>query len=144
MARLITTGSDHWSPTSAPAFSCSAIEHLSSLWSTCDRWASVGTTMNVVRSILKFRGSLAQAAPAELAELTATALIPKRRPDERHHRREFEEPFDFLDHEFLPASPAQGPFFDLLTHAPQHGLSLIHRLVDHAISFYSQGPRVRR
>jgi hypothetical protein len=94
---------------------------------------------NAVREILKFRGSLAQAAPAELAELTATALIPKRRPDERHHRREFDEPFDFLDREFLPASPAQGPFFDLLTHAPQHGLSLIHRLVDHAISFHTRG-----
>ncbi|MCZ6780740.1 MAG: hypothetical protein O7C73_03740 [Nitrospirae bacterium] len=94
---------------------------------------------NVVRSILKFRGSLAQAAPAELVEVTATVLIPKRRLDERHYRRYFEEPFDFLDHQFLPASPAQGPFFELLTHAPQHGLSLIHRLVDHAISFYSRG-----
>lgn len=94
---------------------------------------------DAVRSILKFRGSLAQAAPAELMELTATALIPNQRSDERHHRRPYEEPFDFLDHEFLPASPAQGPFFELLSHAPQHGLSLIHRLVDHAISFYSRG-----
>lgn len=94
---------------------------------------------DVVRSILKIHGSLAQAAPAELAELTATALIPNRRPDERHHRRNREEPFDFLDHEFLPESPAQGPFLELLTHAPQHGLSLIRRLVDHAISFYSRG-----
>lgn len=32
---------------------------------------------DVIRSILKFRGSLAQAAPAELAELTAMALIPQ-------------------------------------------------------------------
>lgn len=94
---------------------------------------------NVVRRILKFRGSLAQAAPEELAELTAAALIPKRRHDERQYRREFEKPFEYLDHQFLPASPAQGPFLELLTHAPQHGLSLIHRLVDHAISFYSQG-----
>jgi hypothetical protein len=94
---------------------------------------------NAVRSILKFRGSLAQAAPAELAELTATALVPKRQPDRRHHRREFEEPFESLDHEFLPASPAQGPFFELLIHASQHGLSLIRRLVDYAISFYSRG-----
>jgi len=75
-----------------------------------------------VRSILKFRGTLAQAAPAELAELTATALIPKHQPDERRNRRELEGPFGFLDHEFLPESPAQGPFFELLTHAPQHGL----------------------
>ncbi len=94
---------------------------------------------NAVRSILKFRGLLAQAAPAELAELTANALISKRQPDEQRNRREVEEPFDFLDHEFLPESPAQGPFFELLTHAPQHGLSLIRRLVDHAISFYSGG-----
>ncbi len=94
---------------------------------------------DVVRSILKFRGSLAQAAPAELTELTATALIPKHRLDKRHHRHEFDRPFDHIDHEFLPASPAQGPFFDLLTHAPRHGLSLIRRLVDHAITFYSQG-----
>lgn len=94
---------------------------------------------NVVRSILKFRGSLAQAAPADLAQLTAAALIPKRGPDERHHRRELREPFDFLDLEFLPASPAQGPFFELLTYSPQNGLSLIHRLIDHAISFYSGG-----
>ena len=92
---------------------------------------------DVVRSILNLHGSLAQAAPEELAELTATALIPKRQPAERHHRPGFEEPFNFLDHEFLPASPTQGPFLELLTHAPQHGLSLIHRLVDHAISFYS-------
>lgn len=94
---------------------------------------------DVVRSILNFRGSLAQAAPAELAELTATALIPKRQPDGQRNRREVEGPFDFLDDEFLPESPAQGPFFELLTHAPQHGLSLIRRLVDHVISFYSGG-----
>jgi hypothetical protein len=95
---------------------------------------------DVVRNILEFRGSLAQAAPVELAKLTEDALIPKRRPsDEPRSRREFEEPFDFIDHEFIPASPAQGPFFELLTHAPEHGLSLVRRLVDHAISFYSGG-----
>jgi hypothetical protein len=94
---------------------------------------------HAVRSILKFRGTLAQAAPAELADLTATALIAKRQPEEQHDRDELRKPFNFLDHEFLPPSPAQGPFFDLLTHAPQHGLSLIHRLVDHVISFYTGG-----
>ena len=94
---------------------------------------------DIVRSILKLHGSLAQAAPEELAELTATALIPKLQHDEWHHRSDFEGPFDFLDHEFLPASPTQGPFLELLMHAPQYGLSLIHRLVDHAISFYSGG-----
>src|SRR5262249_31181158 len=70
---------------------------------------------DLVRSILKFRGTLAQAAPAELAELTATALISKRQPDKDRNRGDFEGPFSFLDDEFLPESPAQGPFFELLT-----------------------------
>lgn len=94
---------------------------------------------DTIRSILKFRGGLAQAAPAELAQLTVTALIPTHQPTEREYRRELREPFSFLDSDFLPASPAQGPFLELLTHAPQHGLLLIQRLVDHAISFHSRG-----
>ncbi len=94
---------------------------------------------SAVRSVLKFRGSLAQAAPAELAELTATTLIPTRLDADRHRRHILEKPFDFIDHEFLPPSPAQGPFFELLVHAPQHGLPLIRRLVDHAVSFYTEG-----
>lgn len=96
---------------------------------------------DAVHSILKFRGTLAQAAPAELAELTANALIPKRGSQQRHVRGDGdrEEPFDYVDRDFLPASPSQGPFLELLTHAPQHGLSLIRKLVNHAISFYSRG-----
>ena len=95
---------------------------------------------NVVRSIINFRGALAQAAPKELVELTASALIPKHQPDKQRHRhREFKEPFNFIDHVFIPVSPAQGPFLELLTHAPEHGLSLIRQLVDHAILFNSGG-----
>lgn len=109
-----------------------AVEYLRSL-------AQRRHSEDIVRSILKSRGSLAQAAPAEFVELTVAALIPKRQSEERHYRREFREPFSFLDHEFLPASPAQGPFFELLSHSPQHGLSLIQRLLDHAILFYSGG-----
>lgn len=94
---------------------------------------------DAIHSVLKFRGTLAQAAPAELAELTANALI--RKPDQRdqRHRDEREEPFEYIDHEFFPASPSQGPFLDLLTHSPQHGLALIRRLVNHAIVFSSSG-----
>jgi len=93
----------------------------------------------IVAGILKFRGSLAQAAPAELAELTADALIPKPRSRDSHESRDLDGPFDYLDHEFFPASPSQGPFLDLLTHAPEQGKSLIHQLVNHTISFYSHG-----
>lgn len=93
----------------------------------------------LVQSILKTRGTLAQAAPTELARLTEQALIEKPRPRHRRFRDEREEAFTFVDHEFLPASPAQGPFFELLLHAPADGLSLIHRLVDHAIAHGTRG-----
>jgi hypothetical protein len=93
----------------------------------------------IVRSILKVRGTLAQAAPAELADLTARALIAKPRRRERHFDQEREEAFTYLDHEFLQASPAQGPFFELLTSSPKDGLALVHRLVAHAVAHGSRG-----
>ena len=94
---------------------------------------------DIVRSILKMRGTLAQAAPAELAELTAQALIARPRRRERHFGQEREEAFTYLDHEFLQASPAQGPFLDLLTSSPKDGLALVHRLVAHAVAHRSRG-----
>lgn len=93
----------------------------------------------VVRSILTMRGTLAQAAPAELAYLTARALIAKPRRRDRYFDREREEAFTYLDHEFLQASPAQGPFFELLTSSPKDGLALVHRLVAHAVAHRSRG-----
>lgn len=94
---------------------------------------------DIIRSILKFRGSLALAAPAELAELTAAALIPEQHRDEEDDDHRLRGPFTHHDLDFVSASPAQGPFFELLVHAPQHGLPLIRRLVDRAISYYSGG-----
>jgi energy-coupling factor transporter ATP-binding protein EcfA2 len=96
-----------------------------------------------IEAILKWRGRLAEAAPAQLAALTAAALIPAADDQDgqerrRGHRRD-DEPFTWTDSHFIPASPAQGPFLELLTHAPQHGLALIRQLVDHAIAFYSDG-----
>ena len=93
----------------------------------------------IVRSILKLRGTLAQAAPAELADLTARALIARPRQSDRHYGREREEAFTYIDHEFLQASPAQGPFFELLTSSPKDGLALVRRLVAHAIAHRSRG-----
>ncbi|WP_439537924.1 hypothetical protein [Methyloversatilis sp.] len=93
----------------------------------------------IVRSILKMRGTLAQAAPAELAELTARALIAKPRPHERHFSWEGEEAFTYLDNEFIQASPTQGPFFELLTNSPKDGLALVHRLVTHAVAHGNRG-----
>jgi hypothetical protein len=91
-----------------------------------------------VKAILKFRGQLAQAAPAQLAELTASALIPQNEDDQRRSGP-YRGPFTWTDNEFIPASPAQGPFLELLNHAPQHGLVLVRRLVDHEIAFHTDG-----
>lgn len=94
---------------------------------------------SLVRSILKMRGTLAQAAPAELAKLTEQALIERSPPRHRRFGDDHGEAFTFIDHEFLPASPAQGPFFELLLHSPADGLSLIRCLVDHAVAHGTRG-----
>lgn len=64
----------------------------------------------IVRSILKMRGTLAQAAPVELANLTAQALISGPRGRKRHFGTEREEAFTYLDHVFLPVSPTKAHF----------------------------------
>jgi hypothetical protein len=94
----------------------------------------------VVRSILTFRGTLTQGAPAELAELTLKALSPAdESEDDLPDRDPMRGPFSFLDNEFIPASPAQGPFFELLMYATKEGLALIRALVDQSLSFYTGG-----
>jgi hypothetical protein len=97
---------------------------------------------HAMRELLKFRGALAQAAPKELAELTADYLLPKEEKDDEHedeYNSPFREAFRHADLSFVPASPSQGPFYDLLLHAPEHGLPLIRRIVDHAVAFSSGG-----
>ncbi len=93
----------------------------------------------IVHSVLKVRGSLAMAAPLELADFTASVLIEKPRNNRNEYGYERRKPFTHNDLDFLPPSPGQGPFYELLTHAPQHGLALIRRLVDHAIDFHTEG-----
>jgi hypothetical protein len=92
----------------------------------------------IVTGILKSSGTLAQAAPKELAELTVHALIRKR-DGEARRARDFDRPFTHVDYLFVPASPAQGPFYALLTHAPEQGLALVRQIVDHAIAYFSNG-----
>ena len=89
--------------------------------------------------VIQSSGSLAQGAPHELAELTLAALIPEPNPHDRYQRDDYRRPFDWHDSNFLPASPAQGPFFALLTHAPAEGKRVVDQLVEHAVSFYAEG-----
>ena len=92
--------------------------------------------------ILKFRGALAQAAPKELADFTIDTLIGQGKRRKRHHSGPLpDEPYDFIDLKFLPASPSQGPFLELLLYCPEEGLRLVRRIVTYAVRFYREDKR---
>ena len=91
-----------------------------------------GVWHNEMHAILRAPGTLARAAPAALADFALGALIEKEDPDDLYRRRDRLGPFTVHDHLFSPASPGQGPFFELLNHAPAHGLRLVRGLVEHA------------
>jgi hypothetical protein len=93
-----------------------------------------------LRAVIKNSGALSHAAPKELAEISAELLIPKDEGDEVFDRSPLREAFGYHDLDFIPASPSQGPFLQLLINAPEHGLKLIRQLIDHAISFRTEGP----
>jgi hypothetical protein len=91
----------------------------------------------IAESILTFRGTAAQAAPARLVDVTLAALIHDNAAARR--RDWLDDGFSYSDHKLMPASPAQGPFFDLLTHAPKEGLRLVWALVGRAIAHATDG-----
>jgi hypothetical protein len=75
-----------------------------------------------IRDIMWVRGSLAQAAPAELVELTLAGLVAKADEEEPRHRRSIrDEILTHLNADFLPSSPAKGPFLDCSTPRPSMG-----------------------
>ncbi|MET4016060.1 hypothetical protein [Bradyrhizobium sp. S3.2.12] len=94
-------------------------------------------------AVIEFRGTLAQAAPQELANLTAKALI-NTEPRQRGGRYGGIEDraFHFVDHKLHPAAPAQGPFLELLNSAPDIGIELIRRIVRHAVEYDSDKQEV--
>ncbi|MBX3429961.1 MAG: hypothetical protein KF779_10295 [Hyphomonadaceae bacterium] len=92
----------------------------------------------IYEKIFGFDGKIAAAAPEELAAITLDALVkpPEERKD--RHGRYPDGAFKFIDHRFLPESPAQGPFFDLLNEAPAVGLKLIRDLIDEAVAYHAK------
>src|ERR1019366_2896081 len=71
--------------------------------------------------------------PAGLVDFMLGALIEKEDPDALYdNRRSRYGPFSVHDYLFSPASPGQGPFFDLLESAPAEGLRLVRAIVEHA------------
>lgn len=92
-----------------------------------------------VKAIRRFGMVLAQVVPTELADLVANSLIEERRRRGPSYGISSGRAFSHVDSDFLPASPAQPPFFDLLVHAKEIGLGLVQRLVAAAIDVHSDG-----
>lgn len=91
----------------------------------------------IAEAILTFRGTAAQAAPARLVDVTLSALI---HDDAAARRRDWlDDGFSYSDHKLMPASPTQGPFFELLTYAPKEGQRLVWSLVGRAIAHATDG-----
>ncbi|QPH55584.1 hypothetical protein [Pontivivens ytuae] len=86
-----------------------------------------------MEDLRQFSSVITPVAPAELAAMVQASLIEKKQ--ERRRERVMENAFSFADSDYLPPSPAQPPFLDLLNAAPAEGLALIRRLVEEAIAF---------
>lgn len=75
---------------------------------------------------------LAAVAPDELSALIERSLIDPEAG--KHASRSFDHrSFSMRDSDYLPPSPAQPPFLDLLQAAPDVGLALVRRLTQHAL-----------
>ncbi len=91
-----------------------------------------------VKAIRQFSTALASAAPAELADLIANSLIEKRRRNSTYEVSDGRA-LSHADTDYLPASPAQPPFLELLLASPGDGLALVRRLVSATIESQSGG-----
>jgi len=89
-----------------------------------------------IKVIRPFSRTLASVAPAELASLVEASLIETRRRN-GSRRDLMDKALSFNDSDYLPPSPAQPPFLDLLDAAPEIGLALIRKLVDTAVAFHT-------
>jgi energy-coupling factor transporter ATP-binding protein EcfA2 len=99
-----------------------------------------------MQAILRAPGSLAKAAPAALVDFALSAIIEKEDPNDPYgSQHDRHGPFGVNDHLFSPASPGQGPFFEVLEHEPAEGLRLVRGLVEHATQWRrEQYRRARR
>jgi len=91
-----------------------------------------------VKEIRPFSRSLATVAPAELTALVEASLIEPPRKG-RSRRDSIGCALGFADTDYMPPSPAQPPFLDLLDAAPDIGLALIRKLVTTAVDAYAGG-----
>lgn len=91
-----------------------------------------------VKAIRPFSNTLASVAPNELAALIESSLIEQSRRG-KFRGDSFHGAFGFADTEYMPVSPAQPPFLDLLDADPEIGLDLIRTLVAAAVEHHADG-----
>ena len=91
-----------------------------------------------VKAIRPLSKVAATVAPQELAGLIEHSLIE---PPERSNRRSYNRGFSHSDTDYMPPSPAQPPFLDLLQTSREVGLALIRRLTEHAVAHHSGGAK---
>lgn len=91
-----------------------------------------------VKAMRPFSKALASVAPNELAALITSSLIEQPRRG-RSRRDSLNGAFGFADTDYMPVSPAQPPFLDLLDADPEIGLGLIRTLVDAAVEHRADG-----
>ena len=91
-----------------------------------------------VKAIRTMSATLAAVVPVELSALI-TSSLHKNGERKSSDRISDNRAFSHADSDYLPASPAQPPFLDLLTTCPQHGLALVRELVGAAVEYHSNG-----
>jgi hypothetical protein len=96
-----------------------------------------------VKAMRPFSKALASVAPNELAALITSSLIEQPRRG-RSRRDSVHGAFGFADTDYMPVSPAQPPFLDLLDADPEIGLGLIRTLVDAAVAHRADGVKAGR
>jgi len=93
-----------------------------------------------VKAIRPFSKVLASVAPSELAAIIKASLIEEQSSG-RSPRDSLNGAFGFADTDYMPESPAQPPFLDLLDAEHEIGLDLIRTLVDAAVEHRADSAR---
>jgi hypothetical protein len=91
-----------------------------------------------LQPLVKLRGNLAKAAPSAYVDMLLKALADDDDQDRYSSRRSM-GPFTLYDEWFSPASPAQGPFLDILLTEAAEGLRLINGLLDKVMTWSADG-----
>ena len=84
--------------------------------------------------VMKFSKAIARVAPKELSALTCNYLFAEEpgEDDTGWGGYPSRDAFRHVDTQFMPESPAQGPFLPLLEFHPETGLALVRKVIFHA------------